>query len=116
MRRMSKESDSPPETALDTGRHGPPEHPAWVGHFGNQPEPLFELYCSDRWAASRFAARHDWWLHVWTWRNDENAPAEPEVRLLRLPELDVQDRPGLPEPVAITVLRAARDLAEAGRQ
>lgn len=32
----------------------------WAGGFGNQPQPLFELYCAYRQAAAAFAARHDW--------------------------------------------------------
>jgi len=48
------------------------------------------------------------------WEGHFGNQPEPGFRLLRLPGLDVQDRPVVPEPVAITVLRAARDLAEAG--
>lgn len=89
-----------------TGASPPPELPEWVGGFGNQPEPLFELYCADLQVAATFAARHDWWRGCWVWRTDVDAPAVPAFRLLREPDLDVEDRPDVEVPAAIAALRA----------
>jgi hypothetical protein len=64
-------------------RYGPPAWPEWFGHFGDQTEPLFELYCADEAVAARYAARQDWSLHAWVWRTDVAAPTEPVLTLLR---------------------------------
>ena len=85
-----------------------PEYPQWVGGFGGQPEPLFELYCADLKEAAAFAARHDWWRGCWVWRTDPGAPVEPVFRVLRQPDLDVEDRPDVEIPAAIVTGRARR--------
>ncbi len=102
---MRDQAHPPDDHSSEHSRFGPPELPEWYGSFGNQPAPLFELYCSDPAEAFRFASRQGWSLHCFVVRTDEQAPTAPRFTLLRAPDPNVDDRPGVDVPLAIRRMR-----------